>query len=49
MLDCFWQTVTMTLERKRRLGQYVVIWKNNMPVVVGDDAPIELLEANQQR
>ncbi|MCD2450279.1 hypothetical protein GO003_007765 [Methylicorpusculum oleiharenae] len=49
MLDCLRQTVTMTLEGKRRLGQYVVIWKNNMPVVVGDDAPIELLEANQQR
>ena len=48
MLDCLRQTVTTTLERKRRLGQYVVIWQNNAPVVVGEDAPIELQQANQQ-
>ncbi|WP_367156111.1 hypothetical protein [Methylomonas sp. HYX-M1] len=48
MLDCLRQTVTTTLERKRRLGQYVVIWQNNTPVVVGEDAPIELQPANQQ-
>lgn len=48
MLDCLRQTVTTTLERKRRLGQYVVIWQNNTPVVIGEDAPIELQPANQQ-
>jgi len=46
MLDCLRQTVTTTLERKRRLGQYVVIWQNNTPVVVGEDAPIELQSSN---
>lgn len=48
MLDCLRQTATTTLERKRRLGQYVVIWQNNTPVVVGEDAPIELQQANQR-
>ena len=47
MLDCLRQTVTTTLERKRRLGQYVVIWQNNTPVVVGEDAPIELQSADR--
>ncbi|MBF0245550.1 MAG: hypothetical protein HQL31_09820 [Planctomycetes bacterium] len=27
------------LEKKRRLGQYAVIWENGSPVMVGDDAP----------
>lgn len=26
MLDCMRQAVTNTLERKRRLGQYAVLW-----------------------
>lgn len=39
MLDCLRQTVEKTLERKRRLGQYAVIWVNNAPVAVGEDAP----------
>jgi hypothetical protein len=30
------------------LGQYVVIWQNNAPVVVGEDAPIEQQQANQK-
>lgn len=29
--------VTETLERKRRLGQYAVIWQNGKPVVTGED------------
>ena len=28
-----------TLEKKRRLGQYAVIWDNNKPVLIGDDKP----------
>lgn len=47
MLDCLRQTVTTTLARKRRLGQYVVIWQNNTPVAVGEDAPIELHSSNR--
>ena len=28
-----------TLEKKRRLGQYAVIWDNDKPVLIGDDKP----------
>jgi hypothetical protein len=31
-----------TLERKRRLGHYAVIWQDGKPVAVGEDAPKEL-------
>jgi hypothetical protein len=33
------RAVAQTLERKRRLGQYAVIWQNGKPVTVGEDAP----------
>jgi hypothetical protein len=31
--------VGKNLEKKRRLGQYAVTWKNGRPVQVGEDAP----------
>ncbi len=40
-----WQLETLRLavrkdlERKRRLGQYAVIWQNGQPVGMGEDAP----------
>ena len=43
MLDCLRQAVAKTLERKRRLGQYVVQWSGGAPVAVGADAPSGLL------
>lgn len=39
LLETLRQSVTKTLEKKRRLGQYVVIWKNGKPVIAGEDAP----------
>ena len=39
MLDCLRDAVSETLERKRRLGQYAVIWQDGKPTLVGDDAP----------
>ena len=39
MLDSLRKAVTKTLDRKRRLGQYVVQWSGKSPVVVGEDAP----------
>ncbi|BCB08871.1 hypothetical protein HHSLTHF2_27610 [Vreelandella venusta] len=39
MLDSLRTAVAETLERKRRLGQYAVIWQDGKPVLVGDDAP----------
>lgn len=31
--------VAQALERKRRLGQYAVIWQNGKLVMIGEDAP----------
>lgn len=28
-----------TLERKRRLGHYAVVWRDGKPALIGDDAP----------
>lgn len=42
MLDCLRQAVTKTLERKRRLGQYAVLWSESAPIAVGEDAPEQL-------
>lgn len=39
MLDSLRAAVADTLERKRRLGQYAVIWQDGKPVLIGDDAP----------
>lgn len=42
MLECLTQVVEETLERKRRLGHYAVIWQDGRPVAIGDDAPEDL-------
>lgn len=39
MLEALKAAVAKALERKKRLGQYAVIWSGNKPVMVGDDAP----------
>lgn len=39
MLDSLRIAVAETLERKRRLGQYAVLWQDGKPVLIGDDAP----------
>jgi hypothetical protein len=39
ILETLQQAVDKTLEKKRRLGQYAVIWKNGKPVMTGEDAP----------
>ena len=44
-LDSLRQTVAITLERKRRLGQYVVTSAGGVPTVSGDDAPKALRSA----
>lgn len=35
------KAVAQALDRKKRLGQYAVIWKDNQPVTIGEDAPEE--------
>ena len=38
-LKALQQAVANNLEKKRRLGHYAVIWQENQPVLIGDDAP----------
>lgn len=33
------RAVAKALERKRRLGQYAVVWRNGHAVCIGPDAP----------
>lgn len=39
MLEAMREAVRKNLERKQRLGQYVVIWQDGKPIQVGEDAP----------
>lgn len=39
MLDALKTAVEKTLEKKKRLGQYAVIWSDDKPVLVGADVP----------
>jgi len=39
MLDCLRATAAKTLEKKKRLGHYAVLWADGRPVIVGEDAP----------
>ena len=39
LLESLRQAVAKTLEKKRRLGQYVVTWEGGKPVLTGEDAP----------
>ncbi|QHD51410.1 hypothetical protein [Vreelandella aquamarina] len=41
MLESLRLAVAETLERKRRLGHYAVVWENDRPVLIGDDAPTQ--------
>ena len=40
ILETLKKAVTETLEKKRKLGHYTVIWDGKKPVVQGDDAPV---------
>ena len=44
MLDTLKTAVNKTLDNKKRLGQYAVIWSDDKPILVGADVP----EENQQ-
>ena len=39
ILNALQQAVAKNLEKKRRLGQYAVTWKNGRLFEVGEDAP----------
>lgn len=36
ILDTLQKVATDTLERKRRLGEYAVVWQDNKPVIIGE-------------
>ncbi len=38
-LDTLKRAVAEALERKRRLGQYAVVWRKGQAVCIGPDAP----------
>lgn len=38
-LEALRQAVDKSLEKKRRLGQYAVTWKDGKPVISGEDVP----------
>ena len=39
ILESLKRTANKTLERKRRLGHYAVVWRDGKPALIGDDAP----------
>ena len=39
VLNALKQAASNEIEKKRRLGQYVVIWENDAIVCKGEDAP----------
>ena len=39
LLETLQRAATQTLEKKRRLGQYAVIWRHGKPILTGEDAP----------
>lgn len=41
ILNSLQKAITQALEKKRRLGQYAVVWRNGRPVIIGEDAPKE--------
>ncbi len=46
ILDALRSAVTEALERKRRLGQYAVIWQDGKPVIIGGESS-EILPSDQ--
>jgi hypothetical protein len=46
-LDCLRKVAADTLERKRRLGHYAVIWHDGRPMAIGEDAPEDLVRTTQ--
>lgn len=39
ILDTLRKVAAETLDRKRRLSHYAVIWQDGKPVAIGEDAP----------
>lgn len=37
VLESLRKAVTEALDRKKRLGQYAVVWQDGQPTIIGDD------------
>lgn len=48
ILDTLRQVASDTLERKRRLGHYAVVWRDGKPVAIGEDAPEDIKEVAKE-
>lgn len=47
ILETLQKAVNEALDKKKRLGQYAVIWRDNRPVAIGENAPASLIESKQ--
>ncbi len=47
ILETLRQVAADTLERKRRLGHYAVIWRDGKPMLIGDDAPSDITRSDE--
>ncbi|MGE8549008.1 hypothetical protein [Alcaligenes sp. Marseille-Q7550] len=41
VLESLRKSVAKALDRKRRLGQYAVVWQDGKPVYIGPNPPLE--------
>jgi hypothetical protein len=39
MLEALKAAVAQALDKKKRLGQYAVVWIDDKPALIGEDAP----------
>ena len=47
VLDALQAAVTEELDKKRRLGHYIVVWQDGKPVAIGEDAPEQISDKHQ--
>ena len=43
ILGALKKAVAETLEQKRRLGQYAVVWRDGRPTILGEGSPVSLV------
>ncbi len=46
IIDTLKKVAAETLDRKRRLGHYAVIWQDGKAIAIGEDAPVQRSDVN---
>jgi len=46
IIDTLKKVAAETLDRKRRLGHYAVIWQDGKAIAIGEDAPVQRGDVN---